>query len=218
MSKPRKPAEEDPRATSTSLEVVAEKAAGERPHAKFVLPASGLAHEVLAQLEQAAFEETAQEEESEAWVAFGLDDDSFALPVDGVREVVRIEHITRVPHAAEAVAGLTTVWGQPIPVLDLRLRLGIEAKPLNAESRLLVTSGSRPLGLLVDRVEQVLRVLPSRVEPAPEELPGTVSQLASGSFDPGRGRSVLLDLDSVLSFQRGSAEKGIPADQIDGTS
>jgi len=189
----------------------AEKAASESPRGKISLPSSGLADEILELLEQQQASAAAAEELSEAWVAFGLGGTSFALPVARVREVVRIEHITRVPHAAPAVAGLTTVWGQPVPVIDLRRRIGIEASALDSDSRLLVTSGSRPLGLLVDRVEQVLRVLPSRVAPTPEELPGSAGELATGAFDPGSRRSVLLDLDSILRFQRTTAAPGIAA-------
>ncbi len=208
MSKQRQPSAGDRPAAEKSLEAVAEKAAGERSQGKITLPSSGLAEEILELLEQQQARAAAAEEVSMAWVAFGLGGTSFALPVESVREVVRIESITRVPHTAQAVAGLTTVWGQPVPVIDLRRRIGIEASALDSDSRLLVTSGNRPLGLLVDRVEQVFRVLPSRVAPTPRELPGTAGELATGSFDPGSRRSVLLDLASILRFQRTTAGPG----------
>jgi purine-binding chemotaxis protein CheW len=138
-------------------------------------------------------------EEPETWVTFVLDGDTFAFPVTHVHEIVRVAGITRVPHAPFPIRGITNLRGQVLPVVDLRLRLGLKAADLGEDSRVLVaTSRSRTVGLLVDRVQQVVRLLPSKVQPPPPDVMSEQSEYVRGVYDLGTELAILLEISLVL--------------------
>jgi purine-binding chemotaxis protein CheW len=138
-------------------------------------------------------------EQAETWVSFGLGEETFALPVSHVREVVRVENLTRVPHAPFPVRGITTLRGQIVTVVDLRQRLGLPAVELAPESRILVTaSRGRTLGLLVDRARHVVRIFPSKVQVPPDDVMSEQSEYLAGVYEDGETLLILLDLDQVL--------------------
>jgi purine-binding chemotaxis protein CheW len=148
----------------------------------------------------AAREAAEPPEELETWVAFLLDGDTFALPVTHVHEIVRVAAITRVPHAPFPIRGITNLRGQVLPVVDLRLRLGLAAAAAPTEqSRILVaTSRSRTVGLLVDAVAQVVRLAPSKVQPPPPDVMTERSEYIRGVYDLATELAILLDIGQVL--------------------
>lgn len=148
------------------------------------------------------------EERPESWVSFVLGEQDYALPVQTVFEILRVGHVTRVPHAPSAVIGVCNRRGRVLPVVDLRRRLGVEATATGAASRIVVVSSSgRLLGLLVDSMRQVEAVLRSQVLPPPE----SVADVAGGAVDgvvQQQGRTIiLLDLASLLRLARPLGEK-----------
>lgn len=213
-----------------------EPAAGDRTPKDLELPAAGLAEEILAGLERGSgsgdeqrgggdphpdqvyrFADRVQaaqgrerEEEAEAaepWVAFRLGGETFAFPVLELLEVVRLESLTRVPHAPFPVAGLTTVRGRILPVVDLGLRLGLEPVERTEATRVLrVASRGRNLGLLVDRVDKVVHLLPSRMEPAPEDVLSDRSEYIVGIYDLEPELLILLDMGAVLRVNHAPEE------------
>jgi len=207
---------------STSKKSTAKKGATRKDSPPVSLPSSGLAAEILASLEESAAageplddpdrvyrfadeigRQTEREEEPEepmeTWVSFRLRGETFGFPVHHVREVIRVETLTRVPHAPFPVRGITTLRGQILPVVDLRRRLGLGETEPGSESRILVVSSrQRTLGLLVEGVEQVVRIAPSRVEPAPEDVLTDQSDYILGVYDLDPGLMILLDLDTVM--------------------
>src|SRR5690606_33819974 len=91
-----------------------------------------------------------------------LDDDPYALPIERVREIVRLRPITPVPRMPEAVLGVISLRGEIVQVLDLRRRLGLppaEQGSSRQRRRIVVLNGEdgQLAGLLVDRVSEVLR-------------------------------------------------------------
>jgi purine-binding chemotaxis protein CheW len=190
------------------------------PKAPQTLPPSGLAEDILGQGEGSAqpeqkfdtiyaFADSLQrrdskesrqiEERLETWVTFALAGESFGLPVTHVQEILRVTQITRVPHTPHAVRGVTNMRGRVLPVVDLRVRLGLDAATIDVHSRVLVvTSRGRLLGLLVDAVQQVLRLDRDKVEPPPPDVMTTQSDYILGVYHQGDGLAILLDVDKVL--------------------
>jgi purine-binding chemotaxis protein CheW len=81
----------------------------------------------------------------------------YAVAIASVREVMRVGPITRVPHAPEQMRGLTTLRGRVIPVIDAGVALDQRPTPLGHDARILVVaSGQRLIGMLVDRVGGVI--------------------------------------------------------------
>lgn len=138
----------------------------------------------------------------ETWVTFALDRETFALPVTHVIEILRVPAITRVPHAPHTVRGVMNMRGRVLPVIDLRVRLGIAEIAIGESARVLVVSSrDRLLGLLVDSVQQVLRLDRLAVEPPPPDVMTTQSDYIVGVYHFDESLVILLDVDRVLIIQ-----------------
>ena len=182
------------------------------------LPDAGLAEDVLRQVAAESREggdreaihrfaerlpqperEEAAPTRLETWVAFHLDGETYALPVSHVREIVRVESITRVPGGPREIRGVTNVRGRVIPVVDLRVRLELPPVEIAPESRVLVAEArGRPIGLLVDGVRAVERLDLLEVEEPPAEVRTPRSEHVLGVLREGGELTILLDVDRVL--------------------
>lgn len=132
-------------------------------------------------------------------VAFTLGEELFALPVERVREVVRVTGLTRVPQAPEHVRGVQSLRGRVLPVLEVKTRLGLPPAVLSPASRVLVAEGrSRLVGLLVDSVHQVTRVPRSAVVPPPPEVRTSLTAHVRAVARLGERTALLLDMEKLL--------------------
>lgn len=93
-------------------------------------------------------------------LSFRLDDSPYAIPVERVREIVRLREVTHVPKVPDWVLGVVALRGEVVQVVDLRMRLGLPTRERSRRSRIIVLHGDddRITGVLVDAVDQVLRV------------------------------------------------------------
>lgn len=93
--------------------------------------------------------------------------DLYAVPVESVREIVRIRPITPVPRISADVRGVISLRGEIVQVVDLRRRMGLESIEAGRTSRIVVVhlEDGRAAGLLVDAVREVLRVAQDSVIP-----------------------------------------------------
>ncbi|MCC6580646.1 MAG: chemotaxis protein CheW [Phycisphaeraceae bacterium] len=132
-------------------------------------------------------------------VSFQIEEDEFAIDILSVQEINRMLAITRVPQSPACVEGVINLRGRIIPVVDLRKRFGLEASKLNPESRIIVVDVEHHLlGFIVDRVNEVLRLNRSIVEPAP-----ALSRRSDRDYVRGVGKLqdrllILLDLDRLF--------------------
>jgi len=144
----------------------------------------------------------------ETWVTFALGGETFGLQVASVLEILRVAGITRVPHAPRVVRGVTNMRGKVLPVVDLRVRLGMEIAEITSQSRILVASSrGRLLGLLVDAVTQVDRIDRNAVQPPPPDVMTTQSDYIIGVSQLGERLVILLDVDLVLIVHEAQGEQ-----------
>ncbi len=129
-------------------------------------------------------------------LAFELNGDRYAVPIERVREIVRMRLITPVPRVPEAILGVISLRGAIIQVLDLRRRLGLPPAETSRRTRIVVIHGEdrQVTGLLVDAVSEVLRVTNDEIRPARSGEAGVIEALCA------RGREFvsLLELARVL--------------------
>ncbi|MDY7096445.1 MAG: chemotaxis protein CheW, partial [Acidobacteriota bacterium] len=138
-------------------------------------------------------------EAREPWVCFDIADRRYGLPVQVVQEVLRVDSITRVPHAPQGIRGVTNMRGRVLPVVDLRLRLGFPEQQVAGASRILVAlAAAGPVGLLVDAVEQMLAIAASEHQEPPAEMRQEEQSAALAMVDPGDQPLLLLDLERLL--------------------
>jgi purine-binding chemotaxis protein CheW len=154
-------------------------------------------------LQDQRVEATEERHEWENWVTCRVDREAFALPVEHVQEILRVPALTRVPHAPFPVRGVTNLRGYVLPVVDLRLRLGLPAVELGDRARIMVVqSRGRLIGLLVDAVEQVTPIDRLAVEPPPEDVMTEQSFYLLGVYHASEQQMIiLLDADRVLQVK-----------------
>ncbi len=138
-------------------------------------------------------------EKPETWVSFELAGELYALPVERLQEALRVTSITRVPHAPNPIRGITNMRGRVLAVVDLRVRLGLPSAELEPQNRILVVaSRDHWIGLLVDSARQVVKVLPSTVQPPPADVMTERSGFIRGLCQVEDELIILLDVDRVL--------------------
>jgi len=102
-------------------------------------------------------------------VSFKLGEEEFGIDILKVQEINRMVEITKVPQAPHFCEGVINLRGKVIPVIDLRLKFTMEAKERDKDSRIVVCDvNGVVIGMIVDAVEEVLRIPSSTVEPAPD--------------------------------------------------
>lgn len=132
-------------------------------------------------------------------VVFGLGEEEFALPVTTVREILDHRNAYRVPHAPDWFLGLTDVRGTSVPMIDLRICLGMAPAEVTLMTRILVVdmpgSDGPPiaLGLVVDRVLDVSTFAADTIEGSPELGGRWRSQQIEAILRRGAGFVALLD-------------------------
>lgn len=133
-------------------------------------------------------------------VTFRLDQDVFAADIFSVERVLRYVAPAGVPDAPEWIEGVIEHRDKVIPVVDLRKRIGLDAAPVTAETRILVlTAADGWVGTIVDSVIEVAAVPAASVTPPPPLFRGLAAQFVRGIAKVGEQLVVVLDVDRVLS-------------------
>jgi purine-binding chemotaxis protein CheW len=107
------------------------------------------------------------------FVTLAIDREVFAVPVESVLEILDMREASRIPESPPYMLGLIDLRGRSIPVLDLRVKLGLPSIPPTETTRILVlevTISGRQLvlGLVADRVIEVMAFSAGEIEPAPD--------------------------------------------------
>lgn len=133
-------------------------------------------------------------------VLFDLASEHYAVDSSTVREIIRIQSITRVPGAPSFVEGVTNLRGRVVPVLDLRKRLDLPVSDRNKDTRIVVVNvAGHDVGLIVDGVSEVLRIPVAVIEPPSMIVTGEDSDYIRGIAKLESKMVILLDLDTLLS-------------------
>ena len=142
--------------------------------------------------------DAAQEEKQ--LVVFDLDSESYGVDIGAVREIIRMQEITRVPRTPEFVEGVINLRGKVIPVVDLRKRFGLAVGEENKDNRIVVVDiGGQDIGVVVDAVTEVLRIPASAIEPPSSVITSADSEYLLGIVKLADKMIILLELESVLS-------------------
>jgi purine-binding chemotaxis protein CheW len=127
-------------------------------------------------------------------VIFALNGQQFALPLTMVEKVVRALAITPLPKAPAIVSGIIDFHGEIVPVMDIRLRLGLPPRPIALSDQIIIArTPHRPIAFAVDKILDVVEwrdedVVPAEAVAAGVEFLGGVLRNQAGvilMYDPG---------------------------------
>ncbi len=134
------------------------------------------------------------------YLTFVLAGEEYGLEILKVREIIGMMGITAVPSMPDFMLGVTNLRGKVIPVIDLRLKFQMPSGEQTSESCIIVVDVTGMLmGVLVDRVSEVLDIRSDDIEDAPQVSNGTEQNFILG-LAKSKGRvKILLEIDRVLA-------------------
>lgn len=138
------------------------------------------------------------------FVTFSLGEEVFAVPVAVVREILDHEDAFKIPHGPDYLLGLRDVRGQGVPVIDLRLKLGMTATIKTPHTRILVmdiplANRSLAVGVVADKVFEVIPFQLKDIEQAPDIGVQWRSDYIHGVVRREQGFVVIIDLARLFS-------------------
>ncbi len=144
---------------------------------------------------------SANQESSSAggkYLTFKLSDEEYGVEILKVREINGLMDITAVPQMPHYMKGVINLRGKVLPVVDLRLKFGLEEIEPTEQTCTIVVDVGREIGIIVDTVSEVLDIKSEAIEPPPA-LGGTVdTSFILGMGKVGEEVKILLDIDKVL--------------------
>lgn len=161
-------------------------------------------------------ERTKSDEEIQL-VSFKIGKETFAVYVSQVREIGRVEEITQVPNMPDFIEGVMDLRGQITTVIDLRRRFGITEKQERTDlSRIIVAEiDNNQMGIIVDSVQDVIRISPEVISPPPEVVSRTVdSQFLTGVCRLQDELVMLLDLNNLFSEDEKEGLQNLKTEEI----
>jgi len=142
--------------------------------------------------------------ETAQYLTFGLGEEEFALEITKVREVMDYTAITKVPRMPEFLSGVINLRGNVVPVIDLRLKLGMSATERTVDTCIVImeieVDGELiDMGALTDSVQEVVDLDPAQIEPPPR-----LGTKLNTEFIQGMGKRddkflIILNIDKVLA-------------------
>jgi purine-binding chemotaxis protein CheW len=138
------------------------------------------------------------------YLTFSLDGEEFGLSILRIVEIMGVLPITPVPRVPEFFKGVINLRGKVIPVIDLRLRLGLQAAEYTDRTCIIVVETQAPdglvkTGIVVDSVTEVVNLTADNIEPTPAFGTSLDTSYIMGMAKVDEKVKVLLDIDQVLS-------------------
>ncbi len=138
-------------------------------------------------------------------VVFRLGNEYYGVDILVVEGIIKMQDITKVPHAPQFVEGLTNLRGQVLPVLDLRKRFEMANMEDTDETRIItVQIGDIQAGMIVDAVSEVMSVDDEAIEKVSNMVTTKASEFIEGIAKVDNRLVILVDLSKVLSAEEES--------------
>ena len=139
----------------------------------------------------------------EKLLTFSLGSEGYGVSILKVKEIIGMMHITPVPRTPDFVKGVINLRGKIIPVMDLRAKFGMEEKPYDERTcivvvEVVVKNSQRLLGVVVDMVSEVVSVTENDIEPPPQ-----YGSSVDNNFILGIGKIkdrvvIIIDIDEIF--------------------
>ena len=138
------------------------------------------------------------------YLTFSMDGEEYGIGILKIKEIIGMMPITPVPRTPEFVKGVINLRGKVIPVIDLRLRFGLDAIDYNDRTCIIVVEieglvETMQIGIVVDAVSEVLNIKSDDIESAPTFGTKLNTDYIFGMAKIEGGVKILLEIDRVLN-------------------
>jgi purine-binding chemotaxis protein CheW len=135
-------------------------------------------------------------------VSFRLAQEEYGIEITKVQEIILMGEITRVPQTPPFIKGLINLRSTVIPIVDLRLRFGMPQEDPTDETRIMVVNvAGKTIGIIVDAVNEVLRISRDQIAPPPPTVAGLGHEYLTGLAKLDKRLLILLDIDKILGAE-----------------
>jgi purine-binding chemotaxis protein CheW len=139
---------------------------------------------------------------AETFILFTVAGTTYAVRSRDVAHVEMVEQVTAVPNAPAFVDGVVFSRGQVVPALNLRARFGFERAAYDLATRLVVVqTGGRSVGLVVDGAREFASFDPSLIRPPSAALAGLSGRYLEGIANVADRLILVIDLPQLLLFE-----------------
>lgn len=158
----------------------------------------------MTELAELSSAEVSTQELAGKYLTFELGGEVYGLEILKVQEIIGMMAVTQVPRTPKFVRGVINLRGKVIPVVDLRIKFGLDSQEDTEKTCIIVVQVSQDgvevtMGILVDEVSEVLDVASEQIEPPPSFGVGVDTDFILGMGKVAQKVVMLLDVDKVLS-------------------
>ncbi|PLY03465.1 MAG: chemotaxis protein CheW [Desulfuromonas sp.] len=148
------------------------------------------------------------------YLTFMLGDETFAVDVAKAREVLDSINITKVPQTPEYMLGVINLRGSVVPVIDMRLKFGLEKRDRTVDTCIIVLEiavdgDAVVIGAQADSVQEVLEISTGQIEPPPRLGTKLNTEFIRGMGNCNDEFVIILDIDKVFTVDELELAKGM---------
>ncbi|HOW69945.1 MAG TPA: chemotaxis protein CheW [Phycisphaerae bacterium] len=133
------------------------------------------------------------------YLTFKLANEEYGVEILKVREIIGVMDITTVPKMPRDMKGVINLRGKVIPIIDLRLKFGLDELAHTDQTCIIVVDVGKEIGIIVDTVSEVLDIPGANIEPPPSVGAAVNTSFILGMGKVGEAVKILLNIDQVLT-------------------
>ena len=138
---------------------------------------------------------------SREFLRFRVSDEIYGIDIMDIKEIIKPREVTEVPRTPDFVSGILSLRGVIIPIIDMRIRLGLARSGQTSKERVIVVKKNNSLsGLLVDEVIQVVRVNTDAFEEAPAVMAGVDRDFISGIGRSDERMIIIVNVENIADI------------------
>ncbi len=142
----------------------------------------------------------AREYDTVQYIVIKIGEEQYGIDISYIDNIVRMQSITRVPDVQTYFAGVINIRGEVVPVMSLRLKMGLEADEYENKTRIIIVKleNNAPIGLIVDEVKEVVTLDETSIDEVIRDSKVDETYI-NGIGKNGNTLISLLDLNAVIS-------------------
>ncbi len=144
-----------------------------------------------------------KKEENTSFITFTLDEETYAVPIQAIEEIIGLQEISLLPNVPEFIKGVINLRGEIVPIMDLRLKFGLDEKGYTQFTVfLIVRVEERLVGMVVDNVADVLVLDPSKIQKTPAFSARISTDFIDGVYkDTQQEMVILVNVPSLVKLE-----------------
>lgn len=135
-------------------------------------------------------------------VSFELGSELYGMKVYEIEEILRVPEIEEIPNTKDFIEGVINRRGNVVPVINIANKFFLEEKKIDDDSRVIVIDiGDESVGILVDKVNEVIKINDEHIEEPPEISTGIPKEAFIGVYNLKGRMLILLEVRKVLEIE-----------------